>query len=493
MEDKDKNKKKPLHNDSDHPLKSRRDFLSQGLLASAASMLLPFNAFAESECEIASVTAVENPMLPVIIIDLAGGANIGGSNVIVGGQAGQSQFLPNVSDYRSLGLTPDQYPSLAGRISDITGNTTNPSGLLFHAQSGLLQGIMNTAPAQARSRTDGIILCGISADDTSNNPHNPMYWFHKAGARGQLTQLVGTRNSQSGGNSQAPATSIDLSVAPLRITNTNDVTDLASLGFHSQNNRFASGKESILLRAIEGLSSSKVRALSRRGLPDAVKDLVLCNINKTQALLNRYTPAQLNPSADTAVTTAFPALNNDNIQREAGSIAKMVLDGFAAAGTITLGGYDYHGNTRVVTDQRDVNAGEIIGRVMHLAHLKNTPVVIYVMTDGGVASNASVDPANGKFQWSSDSGNRASSLMLVYDPAGKPEMTTQSRQMGHYRVGGSVQPDASPMSNSVTTLAKAVMLNYLALHGKEGDLASIVGDNPFQNSMDQHLFFRRIA
>jgi hypothetical protein len=104
-----------------------------------------------------------------------------------------------------------------------------------------------------------------------------------------------------------------------------------------------------------------------------------------------------------------------------------------------------------------------------------------------------VDPANGKFQWSSDSGNRASSLMLVYDPAGKPEMTTQSRQMGHYRVGGSVQPDASPMSNSVTTLAKAVILNYLALHGKEGDLASIVGDNPFQNSMNQHLFFRRIA
>ena len=49
------------------------------------------------------------------------------------------------------------------------------------------------------------------------------------------------------------------------------------------------------------------------------------------------------------------------------------------------------------------------------------------------------------------------------------------------------------MSNSVTTLAKAVMLNYLALHGREGELAAVVGDNPFLTNLNRHLLFGRIA
>lgn len=482
------NKKKPLHNDADHQLKSRRDFLSQGLMASAASLLLPFNAFGQTECEVASMVAIDNPMIPVIVVDLAGGANLGGSNAIVGDQAGQMQFLSN---YQSLGLTPAEHPSNAGMISDLRGNTTSPQGLLFHSNSGLLRGIRDSA-GTAVNNTDGIVLCGISADDTGNNPHNPMYWFHRAGARGQLTQLVGTRANSSGGNSQAPVTSIDLAVAPLRVTRPTDVTDLASLGPMSRNNNFAQGRESMLLRALEGLSSAKVRSLSRRGLPDAVKDLVLCNLTKTQALLNRFSPAQLDPTQDTAVRAVFPGIDNDNGQREAGSVAKMVLDGLAASGTITLGGYDYHGNDRAVTDTRDQNAGLLIGRLLNLAQRKNTKVVIYVISDGGVASNGGVG-SNGRFNWSSDSGNRGSSLMLVYDPVSRPAMRSASRQMGNFRNGGSVQSDASPMSNSVTTLAKAVMLNYLALHGREGQLADVVGDNPFITDLNRHLLFGRIA
>jgi hypothetical protein len=171
----------------------------------------------------------------------------------------------------------------------------------------------------------------------------------------------------------------------------------------------------------------------------------------------------------------------------------MVLDGYAACGTITLGGYDYHGNDRAVTDARDNAAGTLIGRILNLAQRKNTKVVVYVISDGGVSANGTDIGTNGRFSWSSDSGNRGSSLMLVYDPMARPVMRSNSRQMGNFQTSGSIQPDASPMSNSVTTLAKAVMLNYLALHGREGELAAVVGDNPFLTDLNRHLLFGRIV
>ena len=78
---------------------------------------------------------------------------------------------------------------MTNQLEDLNGNRTNPQGLLFHAQSGLLAGIKATASAAARSKTDGIIMCATSDDDTGNNPHNPMYWFHKAGARGAVLSV----------------------------------------------------------------------------------------------------------------------------------------------------------------------------------------------------------------------------------------------------------------------------------------------------------------
>lgn len=224
-----------------------------------------------------------------------------------------------------------------------------------------------------------------------------------------------------------------------------------------------------------------------------MKDLVLCNITKTQGLLNRFSSNQLDPLLDNDVRAVFPDIANNGGQQEAGSVAKMVLDGYAACGTITLGGYDYHGNDRAETDIRDTAAGTLIGRILNLAQRKNTKVVIYVISDGGVSANGTDIGTNGRFSWSSDSGNRGSSLMLVYDPMARPVMRSTARQMGNFQISGSIQADASPMSNSVTTLAKAVMLNYLALHGREGELAAVVGDNPFLTDLNRHLLFGKIA
>ena len=65
---------------------------------------------------------------------------------------------------------------------------------------------------------------------TGNNPHNPMYGIYRAGLRGQILQLVGSENSDSGGNSMAPAMMIDPEVRPTKIDRPADASGLVDVG-----------------------------------------------------------------------------------------------------------------------------------------------------------------------------------------------------------------------------------------------------------------------
>lgn len=479
-DDDKKTPKLPLNRDADHPLRTRRDFLAQGLITGVGSLILPFAARAQTGCDLA-MTATENPMIPVIVIDLAGGGNLAGSNVIVGKAGGQSDYL---ADYSTLGLDSTRHPSLTGMVD-------RELGIAFHRDSGILAGIKATTTAATRARVDGALFCASSDDDTDNNPHNPMYWFHKAGARGQITQLVGNVNSLSGARSQAPAVSVDVSVRPARISAPTDVTNMIGIGTRAES-FVGAGNGSMLMRAIDSLSSAHINSLSRRQMSDKIKDIVLCNSAKTQGVLSKFTTNEVNPLSDTTITSNFNVMNGGD-QRTAGTVTKMVLDGLAATGTITMGGYDYHTGNRIDGDRKDREVGEIIGRIMQTAAMKNTPVVVYVYTDGGVSANNTADPAaQGKLAWAGDSGQRSASLMMVYNPTSRPGVRRTGRQIGAYKEGGSVDNSASPISNSVVNLAKAVVLNYLALHGQEGSFEDVVDDNPFTN-LDSHILFSRIA
>ena len=59
--------------------------------------------------------------------------------------------------------------------------------------------------------------------------------------------------------------------------------------------------------------------------------------------------------------------------------------------------------------------------------------------------------------------------------------------------GGSVDGGVNKISTSVESLTKAVVANYLALHGKEGDLAKVVGDNPFGMDLEKYLAFTKLV
>ena len=143
-----------LHGDHPRPV-TRRQFVAQGFLTGAAytvggiAGLLsnPRLAFGDLSPDLDSLRGTPCNItdgagkIPFICFDLAGGANIAGSNVLIGQQGGQSDFL-STAGYEKMGLPGDMVPGL----NDPT--TAEPYanfdlGLGFHLDSAFRRGIMS--------------------------------------------------------------------------------------------------------------------------------------------------------------------------------------------------------------------------------------------------------------------------------------------------------------------------------------------------------------
>src|SRR5579859_7439014 len=193
---------------ADHPRPTtRRQFVAQGFLTGAATILGPSllglmanprTARAALASDIQSAVSACNittgaGKIPFICFDLAGGGNIAGSNVLVGGPKGQMDFL-SVAGYNKLGLPGTMVPN-----SSATGSFVDSSlGLRFHSDSAHLRGIKARASTAAMAMTTGTVIPALSQNDTNTNPHNPMYAIYQFGARGGLLDLIGSESSQSG-------------------------------------------------------------------------------------------------------------------------------------------------------------------------------------------------------------------------------------------------------------------------------------------------------
>src|SRR5450631_3014690 len=226
---------------ADHPRPTtRREFVAQGFLTGAATILGPSllglmanprTARAALASDIQSaVTAcgitTGAGKIPFICFDLAGGGNIAGSNVLVGGPKGQLDFL-SVAGYSKLGLPGAMVPNPSA-----TGNFIDSTfGLRFHSDSAHLRGMKTRVKtASALANTSGTIIPALSQNDTNTNPHNPMYGIWQTGARGALLDLIGSDSSASGGNSMAPPTMINVAAQPTKISSSTDSQGLVNTG-----------------------------------------------------------------------------------------------------------------------------------------------------------------------------------------------------------------------------------------------------------------------
>jgi hypothetical protein len=333
--------------------------------------------------------------------------------------------------------------------------------------------------------TNGAVIPARSENDTGNNPHNPMYAINRCGADGELLTLIGSRNSDSGGNSLAPADMIDLTVRPTKIDRPSDVSGLVDtgklVGLLNQSDAVA------VMEAIQRISDMKLASVDTGLTTDAVvKELVRCGYVKSADLVDRYgNPAELDVTLDTDIVSDAGGIftqaefDGDSEFRKAASVMKLVVNGYAGAGTITMGGYDYHTGDRAVGEIRDLRAGRCMGACLEYAARKGTPLMLYVFSDGSVASNGSIDNSTdgrGKGVWTGDNQSTAASFFLVYNPGGQPTLVNDDilrQQIGTFSADGSVNNASSPAANNVNLLVQTVALNYLALHGEQCNFTSL--------------------
>ncbi len=498
----------PIRHGSHKRPVTRREFIAAGFLTGpavvAAPTLLgmlarPGTARAALSTDLNNMKAVPCNIqpgagkIPFICFDLAGGASMVGSEVLIGGPGGQLDFL-STAGYARLGLPGDMVPNAPNPGSPTNDFIDTSLGLAWHSDGAMLRGIREKASPAAQALTNGCVIAARSENDTANNPHNPMYGIYRAGADGELLTLIGSRNTESGGNSIAPASMVDPAVRPTKVDRASDVTGLVDTGDLAS--MFANPDDAILvLESMARLSHSKVEKIKNAAFTsdaarrEALANLLKCSYVKSADLADRFrTPGDLDPDKDPDIvgpTGIFSQAeyNSDAEFRKTAAVMKMVIEGYAGAGTITMGGYDYHGQGRATGEIRNLRAGRCIGACLEYAFRKGKPLMLYVFSDGSLSADGQVDNSpdgRGKFMWASDNQSTAASFFLVFNPAGRPEIrdgfggvpAERKQQIGYFQRDGSVANNSSPAANAVNLLVETVILNYMALHGEEGLFAA---------------------
>jgi hypothetical protein len=488
---KGKGRHEPLRH-PDHPRPTtRREFIAQGFMAGGASVVLPSLAALLANPKIAHAQLAPDiaaavtgcgitqgaGMIPFICFDLSGGGNIMGSNVIGGGPGGQLDFI-SVAGYSKLGLPGSMIPN-----SSTASNIDSSLTLRYQSDSAHLRGIKSTfTNTAAMANVTGTLIPALSQNDTNTNPHNPMYGIWQAGAQGALLNLIGTDSSVSGGNSMAPPNMINVAAQPSVIDSGQDTAGLVSTGQLSTLLPNANDVTNVL-ESMKRISDAKYGVVSTYASPTAIANaqaVQACSYTKAAYLLNQYpNPGAVDPDDDTRIVSASGSGSifslaeyqaNSDFQMTA-AVMKLVIDGDAAAGTIQLGGFDYHTGERATGEGRDFDAGQCIGAVLQYASIVGKPVMIYIFSDGSLASDGTIDDSTagrGKGVWTADNQNVAATYWLIYNPHGKAT-TAQSSieaslQLGYLNPDGSQNTTSSPAGNNVPNLVQMVVLNYLALH-----------------------------
>ena len=526
-----------LHADHRRPV-TRRELLSAGLMSTTgmimapawlAALLKPGKArgqtipldsdiqalLAQSQCNVSQGAG----LIPFICFDLAGGANLVGSEVIVGVQGGQANFL-SAAGYGIMGVPGNMVPSASGF-------TSSALGLLWHSDGAILRGIMSVVSAATAAGTNGAVFPAMSENDTDINPHNPMYGIATVGANGSLLTLVGTEPTVSGGNSGAPpdlgGVAINPALQPSVIDQPSDAVGLVSSGGASatplsvavqeSQERISAGTTPYAPSASDPAanfsgvltepngSTPGVQLYSSADTTQAADDGTLDNqvrCSYVKAASNAASfgnPSDLDPTQDPNIvgggTPIFTASQfSDPDVAMTASIMKLVVNGFAGAGTIALSGFDYHDNTRATGETRNFQAGQMIGAVLEYAARLGKPVMIYVISDGSLTSSSVVDttPAGrDKLCWQGDSSAVASTFFLVYSPKGRPQPVggAASQQIGYFASNGSVVSTSSPGASSVEQLVEMLVLNYMALQGVEGQFSTLFPQQGLGSASDQ--------
>lgn len=468
--------------------KSRRDFLAHGLTAGAGFVLTPTLASllgssrAYADCAAAPTTSFP---WKVIQIEATGGGLFAGHDLVVGLDK-QSNLLPvtdTVNPYGTMGLPPAMTPDKAGQV-------TAAFNMAWQADSSLLRGINAVAAAaftgkpttDFRTNMTGGFFAAASQNDDRTQPFNISYLLAKAGFGGTLLPLVGNKSGASGGAYLPAVGSVDFKLKPSTIAAAADCVNLASLGALST---LTPAKQQQVLAAIQKLNSQQFGRSAAVLSPQAT-DILNCAATAASGMLAKFSPAVLDPTQDPLIASLYTNFNSDAEERALACISHLLFNGYTGAGTVSLGGFDYHDGTAATRETKNLKLGRLIGLAMAHAAAKNQKLIVIVNTDGSVVADPSAAPdatvnGRGKYVSRGDNSFRSVAIMLAFDPAGPVKITRADPQVGAFTAAGAVDPTANVASNDVNKLAVAMFANCLAISGEaniDARIAQILGSNP---------------
>lgn len=445
-----------LHDDHKKPT-TRRDFLATGLMSFSGYLMAPSIltilgragvAHAADECGAGAATA----RLPAFVnLNLSGGASLASNTIPL--DAGGNP-LTNYSRV-GLGSNPTTVTEFQGALFSQSAATNQ-----------MLAGIRATASATTIQKTSFISIAVPSGDDTNGNQLDPSGLITAAGLAGELLPKLGRRASATG---VGQAAALLAPPAPLVVRSITDITNaLAPAGAIAT--RLDQSKRESLARLINGLSVSQARTVASPNSASGTQlaKLVQCATDKNIELTASTNPG-VDPRQDTNLgvsnawqmgNTGAVAGQNQNDRIAMGAMVYNALKGNAGSVGLDLGGYDYHGNARATTNQRDNDAGRVLGMILESAAAMNQPVMVYVSSDGSVGS---ADGSDINAQFNGDRGTGGFAFIFAFHPNARPAMKNDRAgawQLGEFTASGQSSNDQT-IVGTPDKAAAAVFANYL--------------------------------
>lgn len=480
MSGQDDDKKIPMWARTGHsrPI-TRRELLASGTIPFAAQLLAPswmslmfssVSKAAEGSCDSGAAG-----MIPFITINLVGGAGLC-ANVVPLTRDGQK-----LKSYNLMGLGD-------GRFNTVT----DFNGVMFPGTNDkLISKFLQGAREQGGAALDKSVLAAVavsSRDDTADNKMSVDGMLTKAKVIGSMMPNLGTRSSRTGINQAA---AVFEPAAPLIVKDFNSLK--GSLGYAAAlGSSLSSKQKGALAKLISNLSGSQTKALAKTASGAQVKTLVDCAGLKNIEMMKTGTKS-VDPREDVN-GAAISAVWGINASTPANSeklvFAAMVYNTLkrnAGAASLELGGFDYHDGGRWTGDQKDLEVGQLVGRILATAKLMNEHVFIYVVSDGAVASAESDSP---EAPWVWDRGTAGTNMVIYHDPKGKT--VSRRSQIGWYTDGQVADPE-SPVGASPELASAAVMANYMDLNNQQSMFSLVAPKTIDPRNVDDILAFKKVS
>lgn len=436
---------------------TRRDFLSSGLMSFSATMFMPSMltmmsraGFAQAQeiiCKAAGLTT----LCPFISIKLSGGAAMG------------ANFVPRDKGNQLLASYTKMGMGLAGRFT-MESDFANKVG--FYTGSQMLVGIRSVASINTRNSSHFVGMPVRSQDDTSMNMFDITGLVAKAGMAGKILPNLGTAGTATGVNNQPAYLKPP---APLVVGRYEDV--VGSLGVTGALRQLSSAQKNSLFNTVRGISSVQAEKLQTMTGGDVLSRLVQCANMDNANLMNNSAALDIDPLSNAAFAQVWgitAATNKGSRDFVFATLVYNALNGNASTVNLEMGGYDYHNGTRSAGDNKDLEAGIVMGKVLQSMAVLSKKGFVVVTSDGSVTSSESNDPGA---PWMSDRGTAGVAYMIGYDPAGQARVNRN--QVGQFTEGQAA--DDTFITGSSPQLAGAGMLaNYLAFNKSAGALETLL-------------------